>query len=141
MSTPEAKKLEKAEAKKLENLAKSFRTQCAKKLIDPKKVGELLLLPPPTPKVKKEPKETLAKSWVAHAYGKYASEYPAYLATLSIELQDAEKEKESKSGKMVKQNGLVANRNKINFAKKMETCHLLRHLPRITLMSNRHSQS
>jgi hypothetical protein len=125
MSAPDAaaKKLEKASVKKEARYVASLRTQIEKKGFDVKSIAEALSLPPPAPKVKKEPKETLAKAWIAHAYTTYASEYPAYLTTLPQDLQDAEKEKESKSGKMVKQDGLKANRNKTNFSKKMETDH------------------
>ena len=118
-----AKKLAKASAKKEARYVESLRTQIVKKGFNVKSLAEALLLPPPSPKVKKVPKETIAKAWIAHAYETYAAEYPVYLATLPQDLQDAEKEKESKSGKMVKQDGLKANRNKTNFSKKMGTDH------------------
>ena len=118
-----AKKLAKASAKKEARYVESLRTQIVKKGFNVKSLAEALLLPSPPPKVKKVPKETIAKAWIAHAYETYASEYPTYLTTLPQDLQDAEKEKESKSGKIVKQDGLKANRNKVNFSKKMETDH------------------
>jgi len=118
-----AKKLAKASAKKEARYVVSLRAQIVKKGFNVKSLAEALLLPPPSPKVKKVPKETITKAWIAHAYEIYASEYPTYLSTLPQDLQDAEKEKESKSGKIVKQDGLKANRNKVNFSKKMETDH------------------
>jgi hypothetical protein len=117
-----AKKL-KASHKKQTRYVESLRAQIIKKGFNVTSLAEALLLPPPSPKVKKVPKETLAKAWIHHAYEIYASKYPAYLTTLPQEAQDAEKEKISKDGKTVKQNGLVANRNKTNFSKKMEIDH------------------
>ena len=106
------KKLAKASAKKEARYVESLRTQILKKEFDVKSIAEALLLPPPAPKVKKTPKETLPNAWVREVLVKHTSEYDTYVAGLP------ETEKTAANGKPMP---VMVFRK--NFAKIFQTSH------------------